>query len=343
MEDLHEAFPEEDILPVSEDAPIIPIDPERAPEIVSPEPQEPPYNEDLKGVKTAYSRIGLGAAAFIFGGTLIQLLLILACRQFLPEMDLGWVNLLATVAMHAVGGSLLLLCLPKEKLPNLITEGLKPRQWVDVIAISWAAIYLANLLGVVISQYLMSFLPIHVTNPVEELVSNIDFLPLALTTVVLAPVCEELICRKLIIDRARLYGEKRAILISAVVFSLFHGNLSQIPYALAVGLVLGYVYVRTGKIHYTMILHCLVNAQGSLLGPMVLNLGSEAFAAIYIVLVIAFAIYGVVRLVKNLRQIRFARMPLEPAPETPVRVCLWNAGMIIFYLLVLSEVIMNTL
>ena len=95
-----------------------------------------------------------------------------------------------------------------------------------------------------------------------------------LMTVVLAPVLEELIFRKLMLDRIRNYGEKTAIVFSALCFGLFHGNLTQFLYAFTVGLSLGYVYCKTGKVLYTMILHALLNLFSSLImlaGPMLGN------------------------------------------------------------------------
>ena len=100
-------------------------------------------------------------------------------------------------------------------------------------------------------------------------------LPVAIMIpVVIGPILEELIFRKLMLDRTRAYGEKTAIIFSAICFGLFHGNLTQFLYAGCVGLFLGYVYCKTGKVLYTMILHALLNLFSSLImlaGPMLGN------------------------------------------------------------------------
>ena len=67
------------------------------------------------------------------------------------------------------------------------------------------------------------------------------------------------------IDRLSVFGDGAAIIFSAVAFGFFHGNLSQIIYATAVGLIFGYVYTRTGKIWHTMLLHAIVNFLGGIL------------------------------------------------------------------------------
>jgi membrane protease YdiL (CAAX protease family) len=93
--------------------------------------------------------------------------------------------------------------------------------------------------------------------------------PLAMLMVaVLAPIFEELVFRKLIIDRTRRYGELTAIMYSSIAFGLFHCNLYQIFYAFAIGVVLGYVYIRTGNVLLTIIIHFLVNSTSSVLAPL---------------------------------------------------------------------------
>ena len=82
---------------------------------------------------------------------------------------------------------------------------------------------------------------------------------------VLAPVFEELVFRKVMVDRVLPYGEWPAILFSGITFGLFHGNLTQFFYAALLGMVLAYVYIRTGNILYSIGLHACVNFLGGVL------------------------------------------------------------------------------
>lgn len=82
---------------------------------------------------------------------------------------------------------------------------------------------------------------------------------------ILAPVCEELIFRGIFISRLRAYGDKTAIIYTAILFGLFHTNFMQIPMAIAVGLVLGYAVVKTNKLRYSIILHMVMNLISSIL------------------------------------------------------------------------------
>ena len=117
---------------------------------------------------------------------------------------------------------------------------------------------------------------------------------------------EELIFRKLMLDRIRNYGEKTAIVFSAICFGLFHGNLTQFLYAFSVGLFLGYVYCKTGKVHYTMIMHALLNLFSSMImllvpllkaGP----LGMVIVTVLALMIAVMF-VMGFVQLISHLRK-----------------------------------------
>ena len=82
---------------------------------------------------------------------------------------------------------------------------------------------------------------------------------------------EELLFRKLLTERIVKYGELPAVLASGLFFGLFHGNLNQFSYAFLIGLFLGFIYVKTGKLRYTIGLHMAINFIGSSLGTWMLR------------------------------------------------------------------------
>ncbi len=76
---------------------------------------------------------------------------------------------------------------------------------------------------------------------------------------ILAPIFEELLFRKVLVDRLSGYGETLAIVASGLMFGLFHGNFQQAVFAALIGGFFAYVYLRTGRIIYTILLHMCVN------------------------------------------------------------------------------------
>ena len=76
---------------------------------------------------------------------------------------------------------------------------------------------------------------------------------------IMAPIIEELIFRKILIDCMIPYGKKVAIIVSGLMFGLFHGNFSQGVFATGTGFLWAYIYVKTGKIRYSIGYHMLMN------------------------------------------------------------------------------------
>ena len=73
--------------------------------------------------------------------------------------------------------------------------------------------------------------------------------------VVLAPVIEEILFRGYLLGGLRRYGNRFAVIASASLFALMHGNLSQFLSALCIGLLLGYARVRYGSLLVCMFAH----------------------------------------------------------------------------------------
>lgn len=102
---------------------------------------------------------------------------------------------------------------------------------------------------------------------------------------IIAPVLEELVFRKVLLDRLRPYGNLKSILISSLFFSIPHfvsQGIPQIFYTLILGCIWAYVMNKTGKIKYTIFLHGFSNLWAGII-PMIL-LKSSAGSLLYFVL-----------------------------------------------------------
>lgn len=77
--------------------------------------------------------------------------------------------------------------------------------------------------------------------------------------IILAPICEELIFRKLLLQPLRNIGDGFAVVVSSLLFGACHGNFDQFPYAFAVGCLYGILAVRSGKLLPTIALHLVNN------------------------------------------------------------------------------------
>ena len=112
-------------------------------------------------------------------------------------------------------------------------------------------------------------------NQVEEMIMDMSLWAVIVSAVILAPIMEELIFRKLVLDRLAGYGPAVAMSVSALVFGLAHGNFYQGFYSFLLGLIFAYIYLRTGKVRYSMMLHMMVNFCGSVIPILLLRVADE--------------------------------------------------------------------
>ena len=84
---------------------------------------------------------------------------------------------------------------------------------------------------------------------------------LILTTVIIGPIAEELTFRGLVQRRARIWLKPgTAIVVSSLIFGLAHMNMIQLIYAFGIGLLLGYLYEKSGNLIAPILAHMAANA-----------------------------------------------------------------------------------
>lgn len=86
------------------------------------------------------------------------------------------------------------------------------------------------------------------------------FLVNILITAVLPGICEETAHRGLLLKGLSGFGEKKALIISALLFGLMHMNIDQFFYATLIGLLVGYLALICDSIYPAMIVHFMNNA-----------------------------------------------------------------------------------
>lgn len=215
-----------------------------------------PDREAVRATRHAFSRVGWAFFAMMFVWYASALVLENAfAAQDLPS----WFSVLSsTLPLYVFGMPALLLFmigLPR-RAPQRQAFG--KGAWLVALTVA----FLGMLGGTLIGNAIMSNLSLITGYSFENAVEAFFDIPLWVSTllsVVLAPVFEELIFRKLMIDRLLPFGEWTAILVPAILFGAMHGNLYQLFYAITIGLVCGYVYVRSGKWSLCVAIHAIVN------------------------------------------------------------------------------------
>lgn len=243
------------------------------------QPVEPPVSEEekrtiVKGGRQFFNKLGIG---FFFGTLIIyglQIGIAFLFEKLWPEvLENGDISLLVSMApMYALGMPLMMLLIslvPAEKLPK---KKMSVGKWLLAAMMAYSIMYISNLVGTVITFVVSLVKGDVVDNAIQEIAYGTGTGMRILIMVICAPIFEELIFRKFLMDRAVRYGEGVAIVLSGVLFGLFHGNVAQFVYATTLGMFLGFIYVKTGKLIYTIALHMFVNFIGGVLGVWILDI-----------------------------------------------------------------------
>lgn len=137
---------------------------------------------------------------------------------------------------------------------------LKFSEFLLLVCITIGGAQITNIATQMIMTIVKSIFKIEINNDITTLIQESSTIYLIIFAAILGPIFEELIFRGTMLKKLRVYGDKTAILYTAIAFGLFHCNISQIPFAIVCGLILGYVVVKTNNIIYPIILHIILNS-----------------------------------------------------------------------------------
>ena len=320
--------------------------------------------EILKTYKKHFSSLGLmyflGALIIIGVQVAVSMLVLAFAPSLLDNPNLSLlVSMLPTYAIAFPLTSLLIRQVPGVQMKK---HNMKPTQLLGAFAISYALMYLSNLAG----QFFTNIIGIIKGSPVDDaiadLVSELNPLTAFFVMVLLAPALEEWIFRKLLVDRTIRYGEGTAIFLSGLMFGLFHGNLNQFVYTFLVGAFWAFIYVKTGRLRYTIYLHMALNFMGSVGSLFFLDAISTlegGFSAMngfhfllgmllplaivipYLIVVFGLVISGIVLLVTNWKRFRLIPAELFIPKEKRFSVIFLNVGMILYVLFWIIQIVLQ--
>ena len=310
-----------------------------------------------------FSRLGLTLFAFMGLTFAVQLGLaaVLVVWSLVSGVDIDFENpvflqLFSAVPMYLVAfpvTAALMQLIPKRGHTGRERWG--SAQLFACIVISIGMGLLGSIMGRIVNMF---GTPAGDTEQVEEMLRGASMLVRVGMVVFAAPIVEELLFRKLLIDRIVGYGEGVAVAVSGLLFGLAHGNFSQFFFAAGIGALWAYVYVKTGNVGYTVAFHMLFNLigglvvvelskgamglddPGGLLARMELFLGTDiepVFSAmcgillfLYLLFTFACLVGGAVILFVYRRRIRFAsgERPIEWGRR--FHTVAFNVGMILY-------------
>lgn len=224
----------------------------------------------------AFSVFGFELAAFASFEILANLFVMLVKNFFPGMLDVATFTSVSThvlnfIAIYAI--ALPVFCAIAKPLPTVrpAVEKMSIGSFLGGFCVCLVFMQAGSYISNFVITFIQNLSNTTLTNPVQTMIEDSDLWIDLLFLVILAPILEELFFRKLLCSKLLVLGEGYAILISSVIFGLSHGNFFQFAYTALVGAVLAFIYVKTGRLIYTIIYHALLNLLGGIVAPLIIE------------------------------------------------------------------------
>lgn len=251
---------------------------------------------ETKMQKKDFSSLGL---RMIIGAVLITTVQLISQGAVLGNRP-DWANnmnivlAVTMIPLYVIGYPVTFLIMKKKDADRIEKHKMGIGQFILAFMMAYGLMIVGNIIGLVLTAGIGLIKGEPVTNALLDIVSEGNIWISAIYTVLLAPVFEEILFRKLICDRVIQYGQRTAILISGLMFGLFHMNFNQFFYAAFLGGFFAFIYVKTGNLKYTIGLHMVINFMGSVVGGLLLqNVDMTQMTGMAIFGIYSICIYGI--------------------------------------------------
>lgn len=301
------------------------------------------YQPDVN-IKGVFSRVGFALTFSMISVNLVQLVVAGIMGIIGPNLLMtDWANFfLIAISFYGVGFPIA-YCLVR-KIPTATSKQKSTFTGGQVIKyslISYTVMIILNVFTTALLSLIELLKSQSIMNPVEQVIlAGSPWLSL-LCVVILSPIIEEVLFRKVILDRIRVYGDKIAIVFTGIAFGLYHGNLSQFFYATALGMILAYMVLQTNRLRYSIGVHMFINAMGSLIIPFLIGDGSDLIRTQIASLIVGIMItLGIILLIKDYKKVTFSSASILISKENYVPTIWLNPGVFAYLLFSISMIIM---
>lgn len=198
-----------------------------------------------------------------------------------------------------------------------------PGKMLRWFVIGSSLMHIGGIIGTSVNNWALKLTGREPVNIVGDMMELMPMTVAIIGTCVLAPICEEILFRGLFANRLARYGERSGALVSAILFGLYHANLEQFFYAFVLGILLAYVYYRSGSLIAPIALHMLLNIYGS--GIPLLIGENESLMVLFSLMVIIMLVAGIVLLIRGRKHQVWAAGECIPT----IQIVFCNVGMVV--------------
>lgn len=300
---------------------------------------------------------------FVFGMRIAVALMLLFCYDFFVDNYYTVYLLMNAFNVCVVGTVVLSVALRKVPKVKIEKHRLKFGHLLLLIMMMYGLSQVGSLMGLPIHLILSAIGTVgkeqESIGEFQTLLMGSSQIVMIITVGILPAIFEELLFRKFLIDRTIRHGEFISCAMSGIMFGLWHGNFQQFFFAFFIGVLFAFVYIRTGNIIYTMIMHCSMNLVTTtvttqllqkLLEKMGVNidsgtineslLNSEAvrqlipvilLTVLWLIILTGFQITGFVLFIVKRKKFKLTAMEGEPPRKVLLRSLTHNPEMWVFF------------
>ena len=324
--------------------------------------------EERKGHKGVFSKLCL---ALLINLLLTNVLAVAGwwiVTEYLPQYTESYNAslLMSSVIQYVIAFPIFVIMMKKIPASAPQRKELSAKRFIKYVLISMFIMYVGNYLSTLVLTYIESIFNIVPENAISTMMTNTDIILSVAFVGIIGPIIEELMFRKLLIDRLAPYGDLIAIIVPSLMFGLFHGNLYQFFYAFFLGMAFSYIYLRSGRIIYSISIHIFINIfcgifpsvimsmmdidefleltlAGTLTEEYILaNSTPLLLLAIYELVMFGMVFAGIFMLSRNLRNLRFNKGEVRFPKGTLLETVFFNAGTIALITVCIIIMAINT-
>lgn len=262
--------------------------------------------------------------------------------------DITLLLVVSMVPLYLIGFPFSFVLMRNKDVPSVEKHPMTAGQLVVSFLICYGIMIVGNLIGLGLTAGIGLLKGSPVQNALLNVITGGSLWVTAIFTVLCAPVFEELLFRKLICDKVVKYGEGITVMLSGLIFGLFHMNFNQFFYAFFLGCFFAFLYVKTGCLKYTILLHMAINFWGTVLGSIILSLDQTKPYALVITVVYSLCVYGmaitgIVLLIRKRRSLTCQPGEIVIEKGQRFKTMILNVGMSLFCLAMLTVMIVQAL
>lgn len=286
-------------------------------------------------MQKSISRIGYGLLLYGICGFCFQMLYAAIIPYFcgehvIDEVWFTWCSMIVPVYMASFS---IFLLYTRKYMPVPVTKlKMGVKELVMCVLIGAALCGIGLIAGSGIDYFL---LPADGTE-LDSLLLSSDICWRVLCVGIIAPVVEEIVFREYLISFIAPYSEKTAVIASGVLFALLHGNFTQFSYTILLGMLWGYVYLRTRNIAYTIVLHMVFNLTTSIFTITIYQASRDLYS-VWCIILIVLGVLGGILMIKHRKRIYFNQMQ-----DGRVSRCFWGSKGVVLYMSYCAAMFMMT-